>query len=180
MEKIMKFKLLTASSLACLTFLTGCAEYDLKEAPGYQFTKEQPIRLNVANFKIINTPIGTEAQTTRNLRLGLEGWGTSRFIAFGRDKKAILIVEDAKLLTHQDEYDGKIRVKLEILDERGFVVGSAHAAVVRTLKLPVDLSLAEREGQLKRFQEEMINDIDKQMTRELVQHMPTYISTWMS
>jgi len=176
----MKFKSITITSLACLSLLSGCAEYDLKEAPGYQFTKEQPIRLNVANFRIINTPIGTEAQTTKNLRLALEAWGNSRFVPFGREKKAILIVEDAKLLTHQEEYDGEIRVKLEILDDRGFVVGSAHAAVVRTLKLPVDLSLEERAGQLKRFQEELINDIDKQMTKELIQHLPTYISTWMS
>lgn len=176
----MKSKLLTFSSLAYIISLTGCVEYDLKEAPGYQFTKEQPIRLNVKNLKIINTPIGTEAQTTKNLRLALEGWGSSRFVTYGPEKEAILIVEDAKLNTYQEKYDGKIRVKLELRDERGFVVGSAHAAVVRTLKLPVDLSLEERETQLKRFQEEMINDIDKQMTKELIQHLPTYISTWMS
>ncbi|AIL12824.1 hypothetical protein IM40_03695 [Candidatus Paracaedimonas acanthamoebae] len=176
----MKFKLLTFSSLASIISLSGCAEYDLKEAPGYQFTKEQPIHLNVKQLRIINTPVGTETQTTKNLRLALEKWGDSRFVTYGHDKKAILIIEDAKLLTHQEQYNGKIRVKLELRDERDFVIGSAHAAVARTLKIPVDLSLAERENQLKRFQEEMINDIDKQMTKQLIQHLPTYISTWMS
>lgn len=176
----MQFRPLILTSFTALSLLTACAEYDLKEAPGYQFTKEQPIRLNVEKFKVINTPIGTEAQTTKNLRLGLEGWGTSRFIPNGHEKSAILIVEEAKLLTHLKEYDGKIRVKLEILDDRGFIIGSAHASVVRTLKLPVDLSKEERAEQLKRFQEEMINDIDRQITKELVQHLPTYISTWMS
>ncbi|MBN9344299.1 MAG: hypothetical protein BGO76_08830 [Caedibacter sp. 38-128] len=176
----MKFKLLTFSSLASIIALAGCAEYDLKKAPGYQFTKEQPIHLNVKNFKIINTPVGIETPTTKNLRLSLEDWGNSRFVPYGQDKNAILIVEEAKLLTHQDEYKGKIRVKLELRDEHGFIVGSANAAVNRTLKLPVDLSLEERETQLKRFQQEMINDVDAQMTKQLVQHLPTYISTLMS
>lgn len=176
----MKFKLLTASSFACITLLPGCADYDLKQAPGYQFTKEQPIHLNVKNFQILNMPVGTEAQTTKNLRVALDDWGKSRFVTAGLDKHAILIVEDAKLLTHQDEYKGKIRVKLELRDDHNFIVGSANAAVDRTLKLPVDLSLEERKTQLKRFQQEMINDIDAQMTKQLIQHLPTYLSNWMS
>lgn len=177
---IMKFKLLTASSVACITLLTGCTDYNLKQAPGYQFTKEQPLHLNVKNLQILNMSVGTEAQTTKNLRVAVDDWGKSRFVTAGIDKHAILIVEEAKLLTHQDEYKGKLRVKLELRDDHNFIIGAAHAAVERTLKLPVDLSSEERKTQLKRFQQEMINDIDAQMTKQLIQHLPTYLSNWVS
>lgn len=176
----MKSKLLTYTSLACMMSLIGCAEYDLKEAPGYQFTKEQPIHLDVKNLKIINMSLGKEAQTTKNLRLALQGWGNSRFVTYGNDKNAILIVEEAKLDTYQEKYDGKIRVKLELRNDQNFIIGSVYAAVVRTLQIPADLSSEEREQQLKRFQEELVNDIDKQVKKELIQHLSSYISTWMS
>ena len=62
-----------------------------------------------------------------------------------------------------------------ILDDRGFLKGSVSSSVEQTVGIPETYTYYQREAQIKRLREELMNSFDARMVKEISQNLSLYM-----
>jgi hypothetical protein len=179
------------SSLLALQSLTACSE-SMLETPGINYIKSGPVPLNVQDIQIVSIP---EVQVSKNkhaqeeakyLRAEIEKWARSRFSAQGGVDRAVITLEKVTVRVLKDTekdisrgprdfYEGIVEVKIDILDEKGFAKGSVSAFADQKVGIPQTYTYHEKQAQLKRLREELINSIDAKVVKEISRSLIPYM-----
>ena len=173
--------------------LMGCTEKDIK-TPGLSYTQSGPLGVNVQVIQVVSIP---DPRLSRNkhgqyeaalLRTEMERWAYGRFVAQGTQDRAVITLSDVSVKVLKDSkpktatnvtrdfYEGRVDVKLEIFDAQETLKGSITSSAQHTVSIPDTYTVAQREAQLKRFREDLINGTDAKIVKELSEHLPFYIT----
>lgn len=178
-------------SVFILHAMTSCSEKIL-ETPGINYAQNGPVMLNVQDIQVVSIP---EVHPSKNkhaqeetvrLRSEIEKWARGRFLSQGGTDRAVItinkvnikVLKDAKAEVERvkrDFYVGKVDVKLDILDDRGFVKGSVSSSVEQTVGIPETYTYYERVAQIKRLREELVNALDAKIIKEVSQNLTLYM-----
>jgi len=180
------------SSVFVLHAMTACSEKAL-ETPGINYAKSGPIMLNVETVQVVSIP-DTHPSKNRHaqeeaklLRAEIERWAHSRFSAQGGEDRAMITINKATLKVLKDSkerevsrvsrdfYEGKVDIKFDILDSRGFVKGTVSSSIDQTVGIPETYTVHEREAQIKRLREELVNATDNKIVKEISQNLILYM-----
>ena len=173
-----------------LVGLAGCAgNYETFQPPPLDFGKEPPLRFAVgavdvrSAFEPKETPpyvehtfaLTPEAATRQLLEHRLQAAGGP-----GRLQAVILdaSVSEQKLETETGikgyfttepaaRFEGRLKVRVDHLDDAGNVQGSVSTAATRTKALPEDIGYAERQRLGYELVRELIDDLDAGLTTNL-------------
>jgi len=178
-------------SVLILHTVTSCSEKIL-ETPGINYAKSSPLKLNVQDIQVVSIP---EVHPSKNkhaqeeavlLRSEIEKWARTRLVSEGGADRAVMTINKVNIKVLKDPkaevervkrdfYVGKVDVKLDILDDRGFVKGSVSSSVEQTVGIPETYTYYEREAQIKRLREELMNSLDARMVKEISQNLSLYM-----
>jgi len=174
-------------SVMAVLCLAGCAEETLPHVSVLLYPTQAPISLNIATIRVKErSPLIRAPSALRN---AVEAWAQARFVASGGERKAVLILEEAGLSKQitpakdpgffkpdtYESYNGRLRAKLEILDASGIPTNTVVAEVHHTLRIPDTHSLAQKEEELQRMIEELINALDSQLSRKISEVLQAYL-----
>ena len=178
-------------SVLILHAVTSCSEKIL-ETPGINYAKSSPLKLNVQDIQVVSVP---EVHPSKNkpaqeeavlLRSEIEKWARTRLVPEGGADRAVMTINKVNIKVLKDPkaeverikrdfYVGKVDIKLDILDDRGFVKGSVSSSVEQTVGIPETYTYYEREAQIKRLREELMNSLDARMVKEISQNLSLYM-----
>ncbi len=110
-------------------------------------------------------------------------WAEDRLVAAGATRTATFVVRDASvvetqlaqsgglegmLTTEQSErYEARLQVQIVIRDDRGWEEGSLITEVNRTVTVPEDSTLNEREQAWYAMTEKLLADLDRQLAQTI-------------
>ena len=172
-----------------LQTIVSCSDKVL-ETPGIKYVQTGSVVLNVQDIGIVFVP---DASLSKNkhaqeeaaiLRSDIEKWVRSRFTPQGGEDRAVITVSHAALKmlkdkgdegVHRHIYEGKIDVKIDILDSLGFSKASVSSSVTETVGIPETLTHHERKAQVKRLREELVNAMDSKIIKEISKNLPLYM-----
>jgi hypothetical protein len=180
----------TVLAILLLVTLAGCAnKYETFQPPPLDFGDQPPLRFAVGaiDIKSAYEPKGAppyvehtfaltpEAAVRQLLERRLQATGGP-----GRLQAVILdaSVTEQKLATKGGirgyfttepaaRFDGRLKVRVDHLDDGGNVQGSISTAVTRTKSLPEDIGYAERQRLGYELVRDLINDLDAGLTANL-------------
>ncbi len=120
------------------------------------------------------------------LESDLKAWAASRFKACGGAPSARLSFPKASLTQRtepskelfrrgRDLFSISVTAQVEILDEHGFPVSLVHASVDHETSLSEGLTLNEREEKLEDFKTKILNDLDREVTRQVRQNLSRHV-----
>ncbi|MBY0280698.1 MAG: hypothetical protein K2W94_00885 [Alphaproteobacteria bacterium] len=120
--------------------------------------------------------LGHDHLFSRTLTQGVEQWVNARLRPAGQFGIAQVKVRDASIIELPDyqtpeKFEGRLDVKISLIDQRGVVITQAEAKVKRTRIAPRNITEEERRDLTKVITTEVINDLDKQM-EEAILKMP--------
>ena len=120
-------------------------------------------------------------------------WARGRLMAVGQSRRLRFRVRDASVVeveleqsggltgaftTEQSErYEATLSVEVELLDETGFALGRATAGVKRSITVPEDASLIEREKTWYDLTKRLTDDLDTQLEKTLRSVFFKYLQT---
>ena len=158
--------------------LSACASrIDTNVKPAYEAKPQIP--LNAASVLVkydfnptVKTP-GTDHLFSRSLTQGVERWVNARLRPAGQFGIAQITVRDASILELPDyqapkKFEGRLDVKISLLDQRGTATTEAEAKVRRAKTAPRNISEEERRDLTNVVVIEVINDLDKQMEEAIL------------
>lgn len=167
------------------------------ERPGLSFDHRAPIALDVAEVMVeqaYEPRIGdghVEVEAPLPPLDALRIWARQRLQAAGGTGTARLTIEEASLVREalptekglkglfkheaSERYTGTVRVRLEILDQRGFSQAEVTAEARRSRSVLENASVREREDALYAMTAAMVADLDDKVT-ELA---PQYLGRWL-
>jgi len=177
--------------------LTGCAMDDPSNRFAQLTYQHQPdINLDVGEIQIEQAyvPPGKEPNVDHRFpvqpRDAATRWAQDRLVARGDRLTFRYIVRDASavetalqvksglsgmLTTDQSaRYEVRIVVEMQVLDGRQ-VQGTAQAEAHRSITVPEDITLNERERVWYRLTEDTMNDLDKQLEKTIREAFYPYI-----
>jgi hypothetical protein len=118
-------------------------------------------------------------------------WAEDRLVATGSQRRLRYVVKEASVTetplevqggitgavtTEQSErYDARLVIEAQILDDTGRVEGTASARAVRSITVPEDASLNERERTWYELTEKLMNDMNTQLEETLRQVFFRYL-----
>lgn len=118
-------------------------------------------------------------------------WARDRLVATGAQRKLRFVVKEGSVTetpldvqggltgavtTDQSErYDARLVLEVQILDETGRVEGTASARAVRSITVPEDASLREREGTWYALTQKLMDDMNLQLEETLRQVFFVYL-----
>ncbi len=175
------------ASLIVLGALPSCTDTDKTlHTPGIDYKKSNTIMLNVNNLQVISVPNAHQPKNrhiqeeNKIFREEVEKWAHRRLSAQGGMHRAVLTITKANIRLmredgiSRDDYEGKVDVKLDILDDRGYVVGTVSAMVDHVVGVSDTFTVHEKRAQAKKLREEIINALDAKMVKEISQHMTAF------
>lgn len=153
--------------------------------PDITFRHEPQIRLAVREISVENTynapaePPNVEHRFPVRPGRTAERWARDRLSAEGGEGRLRYIVREASVVetelplskgltgavtTEQSErYDAVIRVELQMLGDDGRTTGTANVRAERSISVPEDITLTERERRWFRLTEDIMRELDKQL-----------------
>ena len=178
-----KVVILFAASLA----LAGCElTPDRNVFPELTFQHLDPIRLAVRDIVVEQAykPPLTEPNVDHDFPIrpmdAAARWAQDRLVAAGATRTATFVIRDAAvvevplersegltgaLTTEQSErYDAHIEVQLVIKDDRGWEEMNLVTEVTRTMTVPEDLTLNQRERAWYGMTEKLMADLDQRLS----------------
>lgn len=177
----------------CLTLcatlaLIGCGGNEAPHSAGLTYTKDTPLSLNVASAHVEPLPVGSGSAEEIILQKAAETWGRSRFMSNGTSNRLRVTFTEASLKVTtlpaepglfkagvRDEYRGKLNAAVEIIDDRGFPISRVRADAMRTITVPERTTLAQREAELDRLRDELINALDQNIVMEMRENMTAHM-----
>ncbi|MDX1540234.1 MAG: hypothetical protein R3349_02410 [Geminicoccaceae bacterium] len=188
-----------ALSLLMLALITvGCAQtYQTFDPPPLDFTSRPPLLLRVDQVRIQSTagattaagpeaavPVAPEQAVREMLEYRLRAAG-----GVGLVQATILEASVAERPLEPEgglrgyvveepvaELLGRLKVRLERLDERGEPVGSLSTAVTRTAAIPESATFVRRQEIAYELVRDLVNDLDVGLISNLQQSFPTLIA----
>ncbi len=161
--------------------------------PGAAFDHLPPIRLDVAEVKIVETYMPTlRAPHVEHLfpvtpLTAVRLWAVERIRAGGETRLGRVVVEDAGVVAvplkvrkgvrglfykeQEVRYDAALEVRVEVRTDRGYRESFATARVVRSRTVSEDVTLAERDQIFSDMVEEMIRELNTVLEANVREHM---------
>lgn len=167
--------------------------------PELTYAHMRPLTLNVQRVEVETRYIppmkapNVEHTAPVTPYAALRRWAEDRLKAQGGNNIGHLLILDASIrevtlpvegglkgffTTQQSSrYDGRAAVRLEIRGPAGRQYGFVTARAERSLTVPEDASLADRERILFALTEDLVTDIDQRLEAEARRHLGPYIQT---
>ena len=165
--------------------------------PELTWTHLQPFSLDVAEIEITSdyapplaAPHVEHLFPTPPLRAA-ERWARDRLRAAGVQGRAVVIIADARVIetrlqglggltglftTEQAErYDAAVEVVIEIRSDRGYLDGRVRARAERSLTVPEDLTLNEREQVWFELVEALMADLNAELEANIQEHLQRFL-----
>ena len=197
MSSLMSRRSLAAALLAA-ALLAGCST---PPPPPQRFPEivfgGQPIRLGVGGIEVVEayTPPLAPPHVEHLFPISPEhmaaSWPKQRLVAGGGSLRARFTVKQAGVTETQlprtegirgaftkdqaQRYDAVLEVSLDIIDERGFAVGSVSAHVERRQSVAEDITLAQRDEVWYQLVQGMAKDLDAELDKNVKASLPRFI-----
>ena len=169
------------------------------ERPTYAeltFTHKEPIYLGVARIDIVKAYQPTSAAPHVEMEFPVSPldtaarWAQDRLKAVGTSGTATVTITEASAVetelaqeggltgaftTEQSErYDGTLAMAVEVFDPNGSN-GNTFAEVKRSITVPEDASLNDRERTWYSLTEKLARDLDKRMSENIRNHLSLFV-----
>lgn len=119
-------------------------------------------------------------------------WAQDRLVADGRANRLVFRIVDASVVetelhsdssledffsvSQSERYDARLAVQVALVEDGGFTRSLVKAEAERSVTVPEDASLREREGIWFKLGEAVMNDLGGELEKSLRQHMGPYIA----
>lgn len=155
------------------------------EYPLFRYTEQPPLRFDVAEVVIEQaykpSSEGSNVELLFPLRpdQAAAGWAGDRLVAAGSTRRLRFIVNDASVtetalqtktgisgavtIDQAERYDATLTIDVQVVENDGFVAGNATATVRRSVTLPEDASMNDREGTWYQLTKALTDDMDRQL-----------------
>ena len=190
-------KVATAFLLLGLGAAGGCTTPPTQnDYPPIAFDDRPPLRLDVAEVVMEeaylppNEPPNVEHLFPETPADAALRWAGDRLVAEGTSRRAIFIVKDASVVEEDLEtseglsgiltvdqsqrYTSNLEVELQIYDGT-YLKGSAKAHAKRSVTVPEDLTLQEREAIWYQLTKDTMTDLDRELERVIQSTFAAYL-----
>ncbi len=186
-----------ALSLAALFWLAACQSVPDSSLPELRYTHLTPLNLNVGAVEVVSdykAPLkAPNVDHTMPVSPGtaFKTWVNDRVKAVGQNYIARFVIKDASVVevplamtkglkgvftTDQSErYDARLDVVVDLIDATGGSLGSATTQVTRSITVPEDSSLNDREKILFETTEALMVDLNKTLESKIRSYLGTYV-----
>ncbi len=190
----LKAVLLLAATSLCLVGCELTPERNVFPEPTYQHL--DPIRLDVRDIVVEQayTPPLTEPNVDHDFPIrpmdAAARWAQDRLVAAGATRTATFVIRDAAVVevpleqsegvtgaftTEQSErYDAHLEVQIVIRDDRGWEEVNLVSEVTRTMTVPEDVTLNEREKAWYELTEKLMVDMDQRLSKDIETNLERY------
>jgi len=190
----MHYILLASFSL----FLAACSSTPQMPPPvGLAYLASKPLRLNVARIEVVKQyksssklphvendfPVPPVAM--------IQQWTQDRLLPVGKSGYAVVTIEEASVVEiplkktegfrgyftvdQSEQYDAKMSVKIEILDDSGNSKGFAYARAQGSRTVAENLTLGQRRKVWMNMMEKIMNTLDEELNRNVTGYLSQYI-----
>ena len=189
---------LIALAAALAAALASCVTPPPRPAfPELTWAHLQPFALDVAEIEITSdylpplAPPHVEHLFPTPPQEAAERWARDRLRAAGGQDRATVVITDARVIetklagsggltglftTEQAErYDAAVEVVIEIRSDRGFLDGLVRARAERSLTVPEDLTLNEREEVWFELVEALMADLNAELEANIQAHLQRFL-----
>ena len=190
MRRLSKILSFPAILLVAGLSLTACELTPPRpEYPLFRYTEQAPLRFDVAEVVIEQAYKPSSEAPNVELLFPLRpdqaaaGWASDRLVAAGSARRLRFIVSDASVtetaletetgisgavtIDQAERFDATLSVDVQVVEDDGFVAGNATATVRRSVTLPEDASLNDREGTWYQLTKALTDDMDRQLEEVL-------------
>ncbi len=184
--------------LGAALVLAGCTAAPPQDPyPPLTYNHLPPLKFTVAEVEIEDayvpstTPPNVEVLFPVRPSEAALAWARDRLVATGAHRKLRYVVKEASVTetplevqsgltgaftTDQSErYDARLVLEMQIIDETGRVEGTASARAMRSITVPEDASLREREGTWYALTQKLMDDMNTQLEETLRQVFFRYL-----
>lgn len=155
------------------------------EYPPFRYTEQTPLRFDVAEIVIEQAYQPSSEAPNVELLFPLRpgqaavGWAGDRLAAAGSTRRLRFIVRDASAtetaletktglsgavtIDQAERFDATLTIDIQVVENDGFVAGNATATARRSVTLPEDASLNDREGTWYQLTKRLMDDMDRQL-----------------
>jgi hypothetical protein len=159
------------------------------EYPPFSYADRAPLRFDVAEIAIEQAYKPSSEAPNVELLFPLRpdqaaaGWARDRLAAAGSARRLRFVVRDAAVtetaletktgltgamtIDQSERYDATLAVEVQIIEDGGFVTGTANAQVRRSITVAEDASLNDREGTWYRLTKTLMDDMNAQLEQVL-------------
>lgn len=159
------------------------------EYPPLSYSEQTPLRFDVAEVVIEQAYKPSSEAPNVELLFPLRpdqaaaGWAGDRLVAAGSTRRLRFIVGNASVtetaletetgisgavtIDQAERFDATLTVEIQVVENDGFVAGNATATVRRSVTLPEDASLNDREGTWYQLTKTLMDDMDRQLEEVL-------------
>lgn len=187
LSKILSFPailLVAGLSLAACELTPPRPEY-----PPFSYSEKAPMRFDVAQlvvelaYKPSSEPPNVELLFPLRPDQAAAGWAGDRLVAAGSTRRLRFIVSTASVtetaletetgmsgavtIDQAERFNATLTIDVQIVEDDGFVVGNATATVRRSVTVPEDASLNDREGTWYQLTKALMDDMDSQLEEVL-------------
>ena len=180
-------------------FLAACTpSAKLPEPVGLAYLAQKPIRLNVARVEVVkkyrstSTPPHVENDFPVPPIVMLQQWVQDRLLPVGKTGYAVVTIEEASVIEtplkgtggfrgmftvdQSEQYDAKMSVKIEIVDDAGNPTGFAYARAQGSRTIAENFTLGQRRKIWIIMMEKIMNTLDEELDRNVKSYLSQYIS----
>jgi len=187
LSKILAFPailLVAALSLAACELTPPRPEY-----PPFSYSEKAPLRFDVAQLVVEQAYTPSAEPPNVELLFPLRpdqaaaGWAGDRLVTAGSTRRLRFIVSTASVtetaletetgmsgavtIDQAERYNATLTINVQIVEDDGFVAGNATATVRRSVTVPEDASLNDREGIWYQLTKTLMDDMDRQLEEVL-------------
>jgi hypothetical protein len=183
-----------AATLA-IGFLAACTTPATVPPPAISFKDRPPLRLDVANVAIV--PEYAPPRRDPNIehvmplspQIGVERWVEDRLLAEGSSGTANVIIRRASVVEQALPRTGGLRgvveveqserytaqLDVEVTIEKGAQSGRAETSVVRSMTVPENATLEQREATWTALVNDLMKDFDATLESEMRKNLPRLV-----
>ncbi len=159
------------------------------EYPPLSYSEQAPLRFDVAEivveqaYKPSSQAPNVELLFPRRPDQAAADWAGDRLVAAGSTRRLRFIVSDAPVtatalktktgitgavtIDQSERFDATLTIDVQIVENDGFIAGSATATARRSVTLPEDASLNDRERTWYKLTKALMDDMDRQLEQVL-------------
>jgi len=185
-------------SLIAVVLATACQSLPDTTLPELRYNHLAPLALNVGAIEVVSeyaAPMkapNVEHTLTVSPESAFKTWVTDRVKASGQTFKARFVVKDARIVEvplamtkgikgvftkdQSERYEAVLDVVVSVLDETGGSMGSATTKVTRSITVPEDINLNDRERTLFEMTEALMVDFNKTFEQKIRTYLGKFIA----
>jgi hypothetical protein len=183
------------AALLTLFWLGACATPAAVPPPAISFKDKPPIRLDVAAVTIVPEYVpprrdpNIEHVMPLSPQTGVERWVEDRLLAEGANGAANVIIRRASVVEQALPRTGGLRgvveveqserytaqLDVEVTIEKGALSGRAETSVVRSMTVPENATLEEREALWVALVNALMQDFDATLESEMRKNLPRFV-----